>query len=45
MTRYVKTDGTNLLGFKDFDNAGNHLSRAAKTVAYNDKRLFVVDEF
>jgi len=28
MPRYVKTDGTNLLGFKSFDNANNHLSAA-----------------
>ena len=28
MPRYVKTDGTNLLGFKSFDNANTHLSRA-----------------
>lgn len=29
MTRYVKTNGTDLLGFKDFDSAGGHLSPAA----------------
>jgi hypothetical protein len=28
MPKYVKTDGTNLLGFKSFDNANTHLSRA-----------------
>lgn len=28
MPTYVKTDGTNLLGFKSFDNASTHLPRA-----------------
>lgn len=29
MTRYVKTNGTDLLGFKNFDSADGHLSPAA----------------
>ena len=29
MTRYALTDGTSVLKFKNFDNADNHLSRAA----------------